>query len=145
MSLSQILGEVEAVGIALRLDREKVRIWFPEPQQRKELAEHVAFLRAHREEVAEFLRERAAIPAMPKGVRLVRWNLREPPVAIETYAVVTDPALFARTTLVQLRLALTNSKRWVGWSVPQLMDRLAQVGVVVEIEPRNIRNATPGK
>jgi len=136
VSVTEVLGEVEAVGIELRLDGERIRIRFPEPQQRDELAEQVAFLRAHRDEVAEFLRERTAIPAMPNGVRLVRWNLREPPVAIETYAVVTDPALFARTTLVQLKLALANSKRWVGWSVPQLMDRLAQVGVVVEIEPR---------
>lgn len=145
MSVTEVLGEVEAVGIELRLDGERIRIRFPEPQQRDELAEQVAFLRAHRDEVAEFLRERTAIPEMPDGVRLVKWNLREPPVAIETYAVVTDPALFARTTLVQLKVALANSKRWVGWSVPQLMDRLAQVGVVVEMEPRNIHSVNSGK
>jgi hypothetical protein len=58
MSVSDVLGEVEAAGIALRLDGERIRIWFPELQQREELADQVAFLRTHREEVAEFLRGR---------------------------------------------------------------------------------------
>jgi hypothetical protein len=55
MSVSTVLGEVEATGIALRLDGERIRIWFPGPQQRERLAEQIAFLRAHREEVTKFL------------------------------------------------------------------------------------------
>lgn len=138
MSVGQVLGEVEAAGIALRLDGERVRIWFPELHQREELARQVAFLRANRCEVAAFLRARAAIPTIPPGVRLVAWRLKEPPVAIESCAVVTDSTLFARTTLKQLRTALAHPKRWVGWSVPQLIDRLAQVGVVVALEEGEI-------
>lgn len=134
MRVIETLGEVEAIGIALRLDGEKVRFWFPEPQQREELSRQVAFLRAHRNEVAEYLRKRTAIPPTPPGVRLVDWNLKEPPVAIETCSVVIDSALFARTTLEQLRIALANPRRWVGWSVQQLIDRLAQVGVTVALE-----------
>ena len=134
MSLSQVVDEVEAVGIALRLDGEKIRIRFPEPRQRQELAQQISFLRAHREQVTEFLRIRHSIPAMPPGICLVRWNLKQPPVAIETCAIVTDPALFARSTLDQLRTALTHPERWVGWTVTQLIDRLAQVGVSVALE-----------
>jgi hypothetical protein len=134
MKVSETLGEIEAVGIAFRLDGAKVRILFPEPQQREELAGQVAFLRAHRDEVAEFLRKRAAIPPMPPGVRLLGWHLKEPPVAVETCAVVTDPALFASTTLEQLGVALANPKHWVGWGVPQLINRLSQVGVTVTLE-----------
>jgi hypothetical protein len=134
MSVSEVLGDVEAAGIALRLDREKVRIWFPKSDQREQLAPQVIFLRAHRNEVVEFLRLRDSIPAMPPGVRLVRWDLKQPPVAIETCSVVTHPALFARSTLEQLRTALAQPTRWVGWSIPQLMDRLAQVGVNVALE-----------
>jgi hypothetical protein len=134
MSVSEIVDEIEAVGIALRVDGEKVRIWFPEPRQREELAGQVSFLRAHKHEVAEFLRKRAAIPPMPPGIRLVKWNLKEPPVAIETCAVVSDPSLFACTTLAQLRVAMLNPKRWVGWSVSQLIDRLAQLGVTVALD-----------
>ena len=71
---------------------------------------------------------------MPPGVRLVKWKLKEPPVAIETCTVVTEPALFASTTLEQLRIVLPNPKRWVGWGVFQLIERLAQVGVAVALE-----------
>ena len=76
----------------------------------------------------------AATSTVPPGVRLIEWKLKEPPVAVETCAVVTDTALFARTTLEQLRTALAQPKRWIGWSVPQLIDRLAQVGVTVALE-----------
>jgi hypothetical protein len=134
MSLSEVLKEVEAVGIALRLEGEKVRIRFPECYHREELAPQITFLRNRREEVAAFLRLRHSIPAMPPSIRLLRWDLKQPPVAIETCAVVTDPVLFARTTLEQLGTSLAQPKRWVGWSTPQLLDRLAQVGVVVALK-----------
>jgi hypothetical protein len=58
MSVGMILDEIEAAGIALRIDGEKIRIRFQEPQQREMLAPQVAFLRAHRDEVAEYLRVR---------------------------------------------------------------------------------------
>ncbi len=90
-------------------------------------------LRAHRDEVMALLRQRAEIPPVPPGVRLLGWSLKQPPVAIEACAVVVDPALFARTTLEQLGRALANPTRWVGWTVPQLVDRLAQVGVKVAV------------
>ena len=90
-------------------------------------------LRKQREKVRAFLRARAAIPAMPTGVRLVSWELKEPPVWIESCAVVVDPGQFARATLGELREKLVNPKRKYGWSVPQLIDRLAQVGVIVEV------------
>jgi hypothetical protein len=58
MSVSTVLSEVEAAGIALRLSGDRIRIRFPEPQQREMLALQVSFLRAHKDEVAEFLRAR---------------------------------------------------------------------------------------
>jgi hypothetical protein len=134
MSVVDVVGEVEAAGVALRLCGDKVRVGFPDVQRRHELAEQVAFLRAHREEVTGFLRERATVPEMPPGIRLLAWNLKEPPIAIESCAVVVNPTLFAKTSLVQLGNALANPACWFGWSVPQLIDRLSQVGVVVAFE-----------
>ncbi len=78
--------------------------------------------------------ETADSPAVRPCVRVVEWKLKEPPIAIETCAVVTDPGLFASSTLRQLQTALENPKSWMGWSVPQLIDRLAQVGVKVAVE-----------
>ena len=76
----------------------------------------------------------SSVPRMSPRVGLIEWKLKELPIAIETCAVVLDPVLFARSTLEQLRVAIENPKRWVGWTVPQLIDRLAQVGVEVTIE-----------
>jgi hypothetical protein len=134
MSVIDILTEVEAAGIALRVHGEKIRIRFPQPEHRSQLASQVAFLRAHRDEVATFLRQRAELPTMPSGTQLLEWNLKTPPVLIESCAIVTDPALFARTTISQLGLALADPRRWVGWTIPQLIERLAQVGVAVALE-----------
>jgi hypothetical protein len=87
-----------------------------------------------REELANLLRARTAIGSIPRSVRLLGLNLLQPPVAIETCAVVTDPTLFARTTLEQLKVALNEPRRWVGWTIPQLINRLHQVGVDVALE-----------
>jgi hypothetical protein len=59
--------------------------WFlyPNEERREGLASQVNLLRDHRAEVAAFLKTRGIIPAMPPGVRLVKWNLKEPPIAIE--------------------------------------------------------------
>jgi len=58
MSVTTVLNEVEAAGIALRLSGDRIRIRFPEPHQREMLASQVSFLRAHKDEVAEFLKLR---------------------------------------------------------------------------------------
>jgi hypothetical protein len=134
VNVAETVNLVETAGATFRLDGEGVRVWYPDEEHRAGLAGQVAFLRSRREEVTAFLRARVVVPVMPRGVRLLKWNLKRPPVAIETCAVVTDTARFAQTTLGQLRIALAHPKRWVGWSVPQLVDRLAQVGIQVSLE-----------
>ena len=134
--LAEVIAEVEGAGAALRLHGGKVRIRYRKQQVRDQLAQQISFLRAHRAEVAELLRTREVIPAMPPQVKLVEWSPKEPPIAIESCAVVVDVARFVQSTLGQLERALANPKRWVGWTVPQLVDCLQQVGVLVEVEGR---------
>jgi hypothetical protein len=131
----ETVSRLELVGGTLTLDGNRIR--YSVPSEDSEARALLAELRKHREEVRTFLQARAVIPTMPPGVRLIAWELKEPPVAIETCAVVIDPALFARTTLEQLRTALAQPGRWVGWSVPQLIDRLAQVGVSVALDSKH--------
>jgi hypothetical protein len=125
----QLVSRLEAAGGKLTFDGERVRYSIPngDAEARGLLAE----LRERKPEVTELLRVRAATPP---GARIIGWNLKEPPVAIDTCSVVTDPALFARSTLEQLGVALAHPQRWTGWSVRQLIDRLGQVGVTVTLE-----------
>jgi hypothetical protein len=128
-----VVSRLEEVGGKLMLDGDRIR--YSIPKDSSEAQALLEMVKTERQALVAYLRQRAVIPAMPPGVNLVEWKLKEPPVAIETCAVVTDSALFARTTLDQLRVALGSTKRWVGWSVPQLIDRLAQVGVQVALGP----------
>ena len=77
----------------------------------------------------------ASPPPLPRGVRLLSYAPKRPPVAIEECSVVTNVDLFIRTTLADLEAKLNDTAgvRW-GWSVPQMLDRLRQVGLLLEIE-----------
>ena len=139
MSVAEVVSEVEAAGVAFRLDGERVRVRYPDDGRRKELAGQIALLRAHRDEVAEFLRKRTAIPAMPPGVRLVHWGPKPAPIILTQYSVVADVDRFVRMTLLELRAALAG-KRWQSghWSVRDLVDRLEECGVQVAIESKGL-------
>jgi hypothetical protein len=93
-------------------------------------------MRGHHSEDIALLSGKAqsAISATLPYARLIEWKLKERPIAIEACATVTDSDLFARTTLEQLRTALTEPKRWVGWTISELIERLAKVGVIVALE-----------
>jgi hypothetical protein len=71
------------------------------------------------------------IPSMPPGMALVSWELKPAPVTIGAGETVTDPSKFARGCLVQLGNALATPRRRAAWTVPQLIERLALVGVMV--------------
>jgi len=72
---------------------------------------------------------------MPPGVKLLRYEPKAPPVALGVCSVVTDISKFIETELRDLDSRLNSP--WTirgGWSVPQILDRLRQVGVEVEID-----------
>jgi hypothetical protein len=72
--------------------------------------------------------------AMPAGVRLLRWEPKQPPIAVTTFSVVTDPQKFIEGTLQQLEAALRGNVMAAGnWSVRDLCERLEQVGIRVAV------------
>jgi hypothetical protein len=72
---------------------------------------------------------------MPPGVRLLRWEPKTPPIAVVHMGIVGNIYKFAAATLLQLRARLDGKDYLAGnWSLRELVDRLEQVGVVVEIE-----------
>lgn len=136
--VEELLEQVEGLGGALTLDGERIRIRIPEDK-----AHLLDKLRAHREEVVLLLRSREKIPSMPEDVRLMRWEPKSPPVMLTHYAVVTDVRRFVSMTLLELKAAIAG-KRWQSgnWSVRELVDRLEQCGVHVEIESAERRDAS---
>lgn len=128
----EIVSRLEEVGGVLELAGGRIR--YRVPSGNPEIQCFLNELRKRRSEVMAFLRSRESTPQMPPGVRLISWNLKKPPVAIEYHAVIVDSAKFAGATLGELRQRILNPKRKYGWTVPQLIDRLAQVGVTVTLE-----------
>jgi hypothetical protein len=134
VSVADIVSEVETAGIALQLQGEKVRVWYPDDERRKELAGQIALLRAQRSEVAAYLKVRTAIPPMPEGVRLVRWEPKAAPVALTRVEIVTDVPRFVTMTLLELKAAMAG-RRWLAGNrtIRELIERLVECGVFVEV------------
>lgn len=73
-------------------------------------------------------------PAMPKGIRLIRWEPKSAPVAIDVCSVVVDVSKFIAGELRALDSRLNDPMTiHGGFTVPQMLDRLAQVGVTVAL------------
>jgi hypothetical protein len=135
MTVADMVSKVEASGVGFRLDGEKVRVSYPDDERRKELAAQIAALREQRAEVAAFLKARGAIPPIPEGVRLIRWEPKSAPVILTRYEVVTEVSRFVEMTLLELKGALAGRLWQSGHrSARELVDRLEQCGVVVEVK-----------
>jgi hypothetical protein len=127
-----VVERIEDAGGVLRLNGERIHVRLPED------AVHLLDeLRAHRDEVLSLLRRRKEIPAMPLGVRPVDWDPKPAPVILTQWSVVTDVDRFIRMTLLELKAALAGKQWQAGhWSARDLVDRLEECGVRVQIESK---------
>lgn len=143
MRVADVVSEVEAAGVAFRLAGEKVCVWYPDDERRQNVAGRIALLRGRRAEVAAYIKARTKIPEMPKGIRLVRWEPRPAPIAVTRVEIVTDVPSFVRMTLLEMQNALIN-ERWLAGnrSVRELIDRLEECGVAIEIDGQHFLERT---
>jgi hypothetical protein len=124
-----ILDTVSAAGGVVWLDGDKVRARLPE-----NLMPLVDVIRELKPQLIELLAQR---PAMPAGVRLIRWQPVQAPVRLSECSTVTDTEKFIRTTLAQLEAALEGRKWQSGnWGLSGLLERLALCGCVVGLRDR---------
>jgi hypothetical protein len=73
---------------------------------------------------------------LPRGVRLVRYEPKPPPIAIDVCSIVVDVERFIQTELAELDARLHSPIQIRGgWGVFTILDRLRQVGLDLEIEP----------
>jgi len=81
------------------------------------------------------LREGGNPPPMPPGVRLLKWEPRNPPIAIVRMGIVTNVDKFIAATLRELRARLEGKDFLAGnWSLRELIERLDQVGVKLKVD-----------
>jgi hypothetical protein len=135
MSVAEnVVERIEDAGGELGLNGERIRVRLPE-----DAVHLLEELRAHKDGVLSLLRRREAISAMPPGVRLVHWEPKPAPVVLTQYSCVKHVGRFVRMTLLELKAALA-SKRWQSGhrSPRELVDRLEQCGVRLEIEEKNL-------
>jgi hypothetical protein len=124
-----VVERIEGAGGVLAVNGERIRVRLPE-----DAAHLLEELRANKDEVLSLLRRREEIPAMPPAVRLVRWEPKPAPVILTHNSVVTDVPRFISMTLRELEAAIAGKGWQAGhWSVRELVDRLEQCGVIVQV------------
>ena len=130
MTAIEVLQAVEKAGGSLALNGGQIKYTIP-----RRAAWLVPELKQNREDLKGLLRESGTPPPMPPGVRLLKWQPKDPPIAIVHMGIVTNVDKFVAATLLQLRARLEGKDSLAGnWSLRELVDRLEQVGVAVGIE-----------
>jgi len=127
MTALELIQRVEANGGRFRVDGEYLVI-----APKEAAAPVMEELRQHK---AELMAELARRPAMPTGVRLVRWEPKDAPVQLSPCSTVTDTEKFIRSTLRQLEAAL-EGRNWLAgnWGLSGLIERLAMCGCYVDLD-----------
>lgn len=138
MTAVEVLQAVEKAGGSLVLNRGQIKYAIPRPATWL-----VSELRQRRGEIVALLQQRTASLPMPPGVRLLRWAPKEPPVSLQQCSVVIDVERFISATLAQLRARLEGKDFVAGnWPQRELIERLEQVGVEVEVNDDHGRRRT---
>jgi hypothetical protein len=122
----ELIRTVEANGGHFRVDGEDLVI---APRNAAEPV--MKELRRLKPEIIELLARR---PAMPAGIRLIRWAPKDAPIQVSPCSLVTDPEKFIRSTLRQVEARLSGKDWLAGWALSTLLDRLALCGCEVALD-----------
>jgi len=143
----QILETLRSLGVTVTvIGADRDRLWL-EPAD-KIPADMVPRIKAEKPAILEALREQAE-PAVRPAEPTYAWPstavtrppfeitkdefIKDGPVRLSNHEVVVDTFKFAMSTLGQLRKLLDNPKAKVGWTAPQLLERLKAVGLTVVV------------
>lgn len=130
MNAPELLEAVQNLGGSLTLSGERIQYALP-----SSAVWLVTELKQHREELIGLLKEGGTPQPMPPGVRLLKWEPKDPPIAIVRMGIVSNVPKFIAATLLQLQARLEDKDFLAGnWSLRELVDRLEQVGVVVKVK-----------
>jgi hypothetical protein len=132
MNALKVVRAIENLGGALVLSCGRIKYSIP-----RSAAWLLPEVKQKREAIIGLLEHRMPLPSMPRGVRLVRWSPQEPPIMLQESSVVIDVDKFIAATLVQVSACLEGKDYLAGnWPLRVLIERLEQVGVVIELAPQ---------
>jgi hypothetical protein len=84
-----------------------------------------------------------SFPGLPRGVRLVKFEPKQPPVALDVCSIVTDVQQFVAAELMELDARLhAPAQIRAGHGVFTILERLRQVGVELAID--SLPEVAPG-
>jgi hypothetical protein len=136
----ELVAEFEARGGEFAFDGQQINVQYP-PEQRETLALILETLRANRDAVAAFVRQRsrgvvapAQCPHLPPGVRLVKYAPKPPPVAVAPVSIVTDVDKFIRAYVSDLEYRLLRPEAHACAPLPEILAKLAEVGLELALE-----------
>jgi hypothetical protein len=135
-SLQEVLQSLEARGVRFRLEGEKVKAALPKPTP-PTVVRDLEALRARRDEVRRLIAGTAHGDCpypLPPGVRLVRYVPKAPPVEIVPISIVNDVDKFIRSCLRDLQFRLEHPKAYACAPLHEILAKLAEVGVELEID-----------
>jgi hypothetical protein len=138
--LEGYIEEAERLGCTFRLEGDQVKVEYPE-EVRESVWPILEKLRPKRDEVRQLLYKHppgvpapAGCPPLPPGVRLVRYAPKTPPVAVQPCSIVTDVDKFIAAYLQDLDWRLKNPKGYAAAPLPEILSKLAEVGLELELE-----------
>jgi hypothetical protein len=136
-----VIERIEGAGGMLVPNGDRIRCRVPE-----DLAHLVEDVRVHKDEILAVLKKREEPPSIPPGVRLLHWQPNPAPVILTHFAVVTNVSRCISMTLLELKAAL-SCKRWLAGNrtARELVDRLEQCGVIVEINQEKPNRPIEGR
>jgi len=138
-----ILDQFESLGGRVTLgEGDCLRCEFPRGMAKARTL--IKALREWKADVVEILKDRQAplgtsappeCPLLPKGVRLVKYAPKTPPVAIAPVSIVNDVRRFIEAKLAELDARLNKPIQIrAGDGVFEILSKLAEVGVELAIE-----------
>jgi hypothetical protein len=127
MQAAELIDHIIDAGGQIRLEGAMIHAVLPAAMRPLE--------RAIRSLKADLITELARRPEMPTGIRLIRWQPKEPPVQLSEFETVTDTHRFIQTTLRQLD-ARVRGGTWLAGNRPltTLLFQLEAVGCWVALE-----------
>jgi hypothetical protein len=145
-----LIEALQSVGVRFRIEGGRVRASLPKPTP-SEIISALESLRPYKADVRTLIEARmvaeplpneargvlasADPPPLPRGVRLLSYCPKSPPVAVTSISVVTDISKCLRSYLQDLEFRLEHPQARVCAPLSEILSKLAEVGVELALDP----------